>query len=93
MTDFDSREQFEDLNAENGFCEESLAADSDLVMEQILDNINSTPIGQVLKKIASLPEVSQKRILGLRQEITKGSYDLNGRLDVALDRVLEELTT
>jgi len=93
MTDFDSREQFEDLNAENGFNEESLAADSDLVMEQILDNINSTPIGQVLKKIASLPEVSQKRILGLRQEITKGSYDLNGRLDVALDRVLEELTT
>ena len=93
MTDFDSREQFEDLNAENGFNEESLAADSDLVMEQILDNINSTPIGQVLKKIASLPEVSQKRILGLRQEITKGNYDLNGRLDVALDRVLEELTT
>jgi len=93
MTDFDSREQFEDLNAENGFNEESLAADSDLVMEQILDNINSTPIGQVLRKIASLPEVSQKRILGLRQEITKGSYDLNDRLDVALDRVLEELTT
>ena len=92
MTDFDSREQFEDLNAENGFNEESLAADSDLVMEQILDNINSTPIGQVLRKIASLPEVSQKRILGLRQEITKGSYDLNDRLDVALDRVLEELT-
>ncbi len=93
MTDFDSREQFEELNAENGFNDESLAADNDLVMEQILDNINSTPIGQVLKKIASLPEVNQKRILGLRQEITKGSYDLNNRLDVALDRVLEELTT
>ena len=69
MTDFDSREQFEELNAENGFNDESLAADNDLVMEQILDNINSTPIGQVLKKIASLPEVNQKRILGLRQEM------------------------
>jgi len=93
MTDFDFREQFEDLNAENGLDDKSLAADNDLVMEQILDNINNTPIGQVLKKIGSLPEVSQKRILGLRQEITKGSYDLNNRLDVALDRVLEELTT
>lgn len=93
MNNFDSREQFEDLNTENGFDSESLAADSDLVMEQILDNINKTPIGQVLKKIASLPEVSQKRILGLRREITKGNYDLNNRLDVALDRVLEELTT
>ncbi len=93
MTDFDSTEQFEDLNAENGLDDKSLAADNDLVMEQILDNINNTPIGQVLKKIGSLPEVSQKRILGLRQEITKGSYDLNNRLDVALDRVLEELTT
>ena len=72
--------------------ERGLAPDKDLVMEQILDNIHSTPIGQVLKKIASLPEIRREKVLNLRREITEGRYDLAERLDVALDRVLEDLT-
>ena len=72
--------------------ERKLAADKDLIMEQILENINSTPIGQVLKKIASLPEIRREKVLNLRREITEGRYDLAERLDVALDRVLEDLT-
>ena len=69
-----------------------LAPDQDLIMEQILDNINSTPIGQVLKKIASLPEIRREKVMNLRREITEGRYDLAERLDIALDRVLEDLT-
>jgi negative regulator of flagellin synthesis FlgM len=63
------------------------------MMEQILKNITTTPIGQVLKKIASLPEVRQEKILNLRRQLTEGKYNLNERLDVVLDKVLEELTT
>ncbi|KPK36353.1 MAG: hypothetical protein AMJ65_16270 [Phycisphaerae bacterium SG8_4] len=72
--------------------QERLAPDDDLVMEQILDNINTTPIGQVLKKIASLPEVRKEKVLNLRRQITRGEYDLNERLDVAVDKVIEHLT-
>ncbi len=72
--------------------ERDLAPDKDLVMEQILDNIHNTPIGQVLKKIASLPEIRREKVLNLRREITEGRYDLAERLDIALDRVLEDLT-
>ena len=72
--------------------ERELARDKDLVMEQILDNIHSTPLGQVLKKIASLPEIRREKVLSLRREITEGRYDLTERLDLALDRVLEDLT-
>ena len=72
---------------------EELRLDEDLLMEQILDNINTTPIGKVLKRIASLPEVRQKKVLGLRRQITQGHYALNERLDLALDRVLEDLIT
>jgi len=67
--------------------------DEDLLMEQILKNIDTTPIGQVLKKIASLPEVRREKILDVRQQLTKGQYDLNGRLDVALEKVLDDLAT
>ena len=73
--------------------EENSAADEDLLMEQILKNINTTPIGQVLKKIASLPEVRKEKILNVRRQLTEGKYNLNERLDVALDKVLEDLTT
>ena len=72
--------------------DEGLAHSEDLVMEQILDNINTTPIGQVLKKIAFLPEIRRDKVLTLRRQITAGRYDLAGRLDLALDRVLEDLT-
>ncbi len=71
---------------------EDLAADVDLTMEQILENLNATPIGQVLKNIASLPEIRQEKVLHVRQQLTEGRYELSERLDIALDRVLEDLT-
>lgn len=72
---------------------EQLDANDDLVMESILENINNTPLGQVLKKIASLPEVRKQKILRVRQQLTDGQYDVNKHLDIALDKVLEDLIT
>ena len=88
MPSFDSKSRFEDQSVN-----ENLVAEQDLLMEQILENINTTPIGQVLKKIATLPEVRKEKVLDLRQQLSKGNYRLNERLDIALDRVLEDLTT
>lgn len=68
-----------------------LSQDKDMVMEQILDNIHHTPLGQVLKKIACLPEVRRQKVLRLRRQITEGQYDLADRLDMAMDKVLEDL--
>jgi len=91
---FDFNDFFESQDHRQvGPVEGDLAPDRDLLMEQILENINTTPIGQVLKRIASLPEVRQEKILDVRRRLTEGRYDLNHRLDVALDRVLEDLTT
>ena len=103
MPSFDSNGRFEDQNQQlnsanlsgeaSAKSDENLVAEQDLLMEQILENINTTPIGQVLKKIASLPEVRKEKVLDLRQQLSKGKYRLNERLDIALDRVLEDLTT
>lgn len=82
--DFDWGEVSDNLAGEG-------TTDDDYLMEQILENINNTPIGQVLKKIASLPEVRRKKVLSVRRSITDGTYDLNGRLNAALDKVLEDL--
>ena len=93
MPDFGSNGRIEGQNRQTGSVNESLAADEDLLMEQILENINTTPIGQVLKKIASLPEVRREKILDVRRQLTEGKYNLNERLDIALDKVLEDLST
>ncbi len=92
MAEFDSNSRFERENHPVDPVGEVLAHDKDVVMEQILNNINTTPIGQVLRKIASLPEVRKEKVLDVRQRLTEGNYDLDERLDVALDKVLEYLT-
>ena len=70
---------------------EKLVTDQDLLAEELLKNINTTPLGQLLKKIAVLPEIRQEKVNDRRSRIARGEYDLNKRLDLALDRVLEEL--
>ena len=93
MPSFDSNNRFEteerQANGEAG----SLAPDNDLMLEQILENMYATPIGRVLRKIASLPEVRREKILDVRRQLTEGRYDLNERLDIAIDKVLEKFTT
>jgi hypothetical protein len=92
MPDFDSKRRFQGQNRQTAPIGAGLGCDDDLIMEQILENINATPIGQVLKRIASLPEVRKEKVLNVRRQLTEGKYDINERLDVALDRVLEDLT-
>jgi len=91
MRDFDLASFWEHEQQSDCFSKD-LAAENDLIMEQILENLNATPLGQVLKNIASLPEIRQQKILDVRRQLTEGKYDLNERLEIALDRVLEDLT-
>ena len=93
MPYFDINGRFGSQNRKGDSLDENLAPDEDLIMEQILENLNTTPIGKVLKRIATLPEVRKQKVLDVRRQITEGKYDLNSRLDVALDKVLEDLTT
>ena len=92
MSDFDSNSRFKGQNRQVDTVDESLAPDKDFIMEQILENLNTTPIGKVLKKIASLPDGRKEKVLDVRQQLTEGKYELNEYLDVALDKVLEDLT-
>ncbi|MBN2181982.1 MAG: flagellar biosynthesis anti-sigma factor FlgM [Sedimentisphaerales bacterium] len=92
MPDFDSTRRFDNGDNRLNPLGTKLASNKDLIMEQILNNLNNTPIGQVLQKIASLPEVRRDKILDVRRQLTDGKYDLNERLDIALDKVLEDLT-
>jgi hypothetical protein len=42
--------------------------------------------------IASLPKVRRKKIIRVRQQLARGTYDLDERLDAVLDRILMDVT-
>ncbi|HEX40826.1 MAG TPA: flagellar biosynthesis anti-sigma factor FlgM [Phycisphaerales bacterium] len=79
-------------NWPDSIADEALPGIDDAMMEQILENIHHTPMGRVLRRIASLPEVRQQKVLDVRKRLTTGDYDLDEGLDTAIDRVLENLT-
>jgi len=61
-------------------------------MAQILENLQTTPQEEVLKRIASLPPNRQGKVLDLRRQIAAGTYEVVDRLNTAIDRVLEAMT-
>ena len=44
-----------------------------------------------LQDIRSLPRVREKKILEVRRQLAEGTYDINKRLNVVFDRLLEDL--
>ena len=64
----------------------------DVLMEQILENMNTMPQEDVLKRITSLPPIRQGKVLDIRRQIADGTYDVADGLDTAMDRILEMLT-
>lgn len=92
MPEFEIHHRFKYQNRQVAPGAKTSALNEDAMMEKILENLNTTPMGQVLKKIASLPEVRRDKVLNVRKQLTDGKYDLNERLNIALDKVLEDLT-
>jgi hypothetical protein len=46
-----------------------------------------------LQNIPSLPSGRKEKVLAARQQLAEGRYDLDVRLDVALDHLLESIIT
>ena len=92
MPEFEINSRFRSQNGQGNPAKKKSAPEEDLLMEEILENLNTTPMGQVLKRIASLPEVRKDKVLNVRRQLTNGKYELNERLNVVLDKVLEDLT-
>ncbi len=65
--------------------------DDDFLSGRLFENLNSTPLGRLLKIIASLPEIRQEKVVNARHRINYNEYETGTRLDMALDKVLEEL--
>lgn len=44
----------------------------------------------ILSKISQLPDIRQEKVEQLRKQLANGSYDVEGKLSVAIDKLFEE---
>jgi len=55
------------------------------------DHVEISPLGQMLDGIARLPEIRHEKVAEIRRQIDAGTYETPEKLDMALDRLLDEL--
>lgn len=65
--------------------------DSDLLVEKLIDSMKSSPLGRLLGVISTLPEVRAEKVERARRQIHQPEECWDTKMDLALDRVLEEL--
>ncbi|OQY04579.1 MAG: hypothetical protein B6I25_06740 [Planctomycetales bacterium 4572_13] len=65
--------------------------ETDVLVEKLFDSMQCSPLGRLLKVISSLPEVRAEKVEHARRQIEQPDECLESKMDLALDRVLEEL--
>ena len=55
------------------------------------DQVEISPLGQMLDGIDRLPEIRHDRVEEVRRQIAAGTYETPEKLELALDRLLDEL--
>ena len=56
------------------------------------DQVEISPLGRMLDGIGRLPEIRHEKVDAIRQQIASGIYETPEKLDVAMDRLLDELS-
>jgi negative regulator of flagellin synthesis FlgM len=56
------------------------------------DHVEISPLGRMLDGIDSMPEIRQERVDEIRRQIAAGTYETSEKLEVALDRLIDDLS-
>lgn len=56
-----------------------------------VDQLDISPEAQVLSQVRDIPEIRTERVAEIRAAIEAGAYETDAKLDIALDRLLDEI--
>ena len=57
----------------------------------ISDQLDISAAGQLADRLSEIPDIRQDRVNALRSAIASGTYETDDKLNVALDRLLDEI--
>jgi negative regulator of flagellin synthesis FlgM len=55
------------------------------------DELQISEAGQLASRLAEIPDIRADRVQALREAIQNGTYETDAKLNVALDRLLDEI--
>jgi len=56
------------------------------------DRVEISPIGRMLDGVARLPEIRHEKVEEIRSQIAAGVYETPEKLELALDRMMDEFS-
>ena len=56
------------------------------------DHVEISSLGQMLDGIHRLPDIRHERVEAVRRQIAEGVYETPEKLEIALDRLLDEMS-
>ena len=56
-----------------------------------VDQLDISPEAQILSQVRDIPEIRADRVAEIRAAIDAGAYETEDKLDIALDRLLDEI--
>lgn len=56
-----------------------------------VDSVEISEVAAFLSRLAELPESRARKIVDIRNAIQNGTYDVDARLDAAVENMLEEI--
>lgn len=59
---------------------------------QIADELEISDAGQYLSEIKQTPDIRADRVRAIQAEIASGAYETQDKLDLALERLLDEIS-
>jgi negative regulator of flagellin synthesis FlgM len=58
---------------------------------QITDEVDISEAARLVEQVQQMPEMREDRIEAVRRQIAEGTYETHERLDVAVQRLLDEI--
>lgn len=55
------------------------------------DQLDISPQASLVSRVKELPDIREDRVSEIRKQIEAGAYETDEKLDIALDRLLDEL--
>lgn len=56
-----------------------------------VDQLDISEAAQTLSQVHDLPDIRRDRVDGIRAQIAEGIYDTEEKLDIAIERLLDEM--
>lgn len=66
------------------------AEETQRFVERFSDCVGNSTIGRLLEVIAAMPPIREEKVCDIRRQLSEKKYDLEARLDSAMERVFEE---